>query len=223
MIRAKIEKPHVEPVVVPKDPLETAVLLAGIQIPRTHRERGDRDDAKTGESQSRKTRAARVSGLAHLGGPDPQSAMPFFRQALEAGTRDANLCFSYAVMLRGSIPETEYLAALRRATAINPDFSAAQQLLGAYAFNSRDYPEAVTRLHQVKKLDRAQAFMYYRALSYAAFQIGNQEEARSAAARAQQYASTAEEHQFADEITRYVTGTGPATKPPELPREPPPQ
>ena len=110
--------------------------------------------------------------------------------------------------LRDNLPVADYLAALRRAAQIDPGFSAAQQLLAVYAFNTQDYPEAVTRLHQVKKLDRAQAFMYYRALSFAAFQTGNRDEAKSAAARALQYASTDEEHRLIDELTRLVTGAG---------------
>jgi len=220
VIHAKIEKPDVEPVVVPKDPLEIAVLLAGIQSHGTRRD----EAIKTMETLAKNNpgKSAPLDALAwlYLTGPNPQAAAPSFRQALESGTRDAGLCFTYAVKLRASIPEADYLAALRRATAIDPEFSAAQQLLAVYAFNTRDYPEAVTRLHLVKKLDRAHACMYYRALSFAAFQIGNKEEAKSAAARAQQYASTAEEHRLADEVTRYVTGAGPAVKPPELPRDP---
>jgi tetratricopeptide (TPR) repeat protein len=216
VIHARIGKPDVQPVVVPKDPLDIAVLMAGIQSHGPHRDQA----IGTLENLAKNNpgRSAPLDSLAwlYLTSPNPQMAMQPFRQAFESGTRDANLCFTYAVRLRTSIPEAEYLAVLRRTTAIDPEFSAAQEILAAHAFNTRDYPEAVTRLHQVKKLGRADACMYYRALSYAAFQIGNKEEARSAAERAQKYASTAEDHRLADELTRYVTGAGPATAPPAL-------
>ena len=218
VIHAKLGKPNVELVVMPKDALETAVMLAGIKSRGTHRAEALKTLEQLATANPGKPAPLEALAWVHLTGSDPQSATEPFRRALEAGTRDANLCFSYAVKLRAFIPGADYLAALRRATEIDPEFSAAQQLLAAYAFNTRDYREAVTRLHLVKKLDRARAFSYYRALAFAAFQIGQATEARSAANRAQQYASTDEEHRLADEITRYVTGASPPLKPPELPQ-----
>ena len=225
VIHGKIEKPNVEPIVTPKDPLETAVMLAGIQSHGPHRDEALETLETLAKTNPGKPAPLESLAWLYLTSPDPLSAIEPFRRALELGTHDANLCFNYAVKLRASIPEAEYLAMLRRAAAIDPEFSAAQQLLAAHAFNTRDYPEAVTRLHLVKKLERAQAFAYYRALAFAAFQIGSAAEARSAASRAEKFASTAEEHRLANEITRYVTGASPSLKPPELPipREPLPQ
>jgi tetratricopeptide (TPR) repeat protein len=223
VIHAKIEKPDGVPFLVKKDPLETAVLVAGIQSHGPHRDEAIKTLEKLAKDNPGKPAPLESLAWFYLSGPEPQLALPFFRQAFESGTRDAGLCFAYAVKFRESIPEAEYVAALRRATELEPELSGAQQLLAAYAFNTKDYPEAVTRLHLMKKLERAQACTYYRALSYAAFQIGNKVEARTAADRAQQYASTDEEHRLADEIIRYVSGAAPETKPPELPSDPQPQ
>jgi tetratricopeptide (TPR) repeat protein len=216
VIHARIDKVAVEPIITPKDPFETKVMLAGIEALGSHRDRGLRTLEMLAESNPGRPEPFEEMAWAHLASTSPQSAIAPFRLAIEAGTHDADLCFRYAVGLRAIIPEADYLAALRRATEIDPGNSAAQQILAVHAFNSRDYPEAVKRLHLVKKLDRANAFTYYRLLSYAAFQTGQTDEAKSAAKRAQQYASTDEEHRFADQIASYVTGAG-SMKPPEVP------
>jgi hypothetical protein len=85
--------------------------------------------------------------------------------------------------------------------------------------NTHDYPEAVTRLHLVKKLDRSSASAYYRALSFASFQIGNATEAKSAAERALQHAATPEDRRLAAELTNYINGAAPSPKAPELPHD----
>ncbi len=223
VIHAKLGKPSIEPVVTPKDPLELALLLASVQSYGPQRAGAIKALENLAKANPGRPEPLESLAWTYLNGPNPQSATMPFRQALEWGTHDAQLCVSYAVKLRASIPEADYVAALRRATEIDPAFSAAQGLLGAYAFNNRNYAEAVTRLHLVKKLDRGQACAYYRALSYAAFQIGNTEEAKSAAHKAQQYATTSEDHRLADEVNRYVSGATPSLKPPEIPSNPPPQ
>ncbi len=223
VIRGKIAKPGAEPVVTPRDPLQVAVMLASIQFYGPHRDIAIKTLEQLAHANPLRSEPLDALTWLNLGAPHPQTAIPFFRQSLAAGTHDALLCFSYAVKLRTSIPEPDYVAALRRATEIDPTFSAAQALLGAYAFNNQNYAEAVTRLHLVKKLERVEACAYYRALSYAAFQIGKIEEAKSAAQRAQQLATTPEEHRLADEIAHYVTGATPTFTPLDLPKEPLPQ
>jgi len=151
-----------------------------------------------------------------LAGNDSAAATVAFQNALAAGTRDPNLCLQFALKFRSSITDADYLAALRRAVEIEPDFPAAQRQLAIYAFNSHDYAEAVKRFHLVKKLDRSQAFTYYRALAVAAFQTGDVVEAKSAAARAQQYAVTPEDKGLADEMLKYVNGTKPGAGPAQL-------
>jgi tetratricopeptide (TPR) repeat protein len=220
VIPGKMERPSSEPVVVPKDPVETALVLAGIEA------HGPRRDAaiKAMEelAKANPDNPAPLESLAwtQLTGPNPQLASEPFQRALQAGTRNSFLCFNYAVKLRASIADSDYLAALRRAAEIDPQFSPAQELLAEYALKNHDYAEAVARLHLVKKLGRSQASAYYRALSFATFQIGNQQEAKSAALKAQQYASTAEEHRLADELARYEAGAASSLKPPELPHSP---
>jgi hypothetical protein len=214
VIHAKLAKPDSEPRLVPADPLDVDVMLAGIEARGPHRQEALKTLEQLANANPGKLAPIESLSWIQLAGPDPQAAVVPFLRALESGTRDANLCYQFAIRLRTSLPDTEYVAALRRATEIDPNFSAAQQQLAAHAFNSRDYAEAVTRFHLVKKLDRAHAFTYYRALSFAAYQIGNVAEAKSAAVRAQQYAAEPEDRRLADAMVKALdSGANPLPPP----------
>ena len=204
VIDARLSKAGPEPQLVDVDPLDIAVLLAGIKARGPQREDAVKSLEALANENPGKARPLESLTWIQLGSPDWQAALQSFRRALEAGTRDANLCYQFAINLRSKIPEADYLAALRRATEIDPDFSAAQQQLAAHAFNAGDYPEAVARLHQVKKLGRTQAFMYYRALAFASLKTGNLTEAKAAAVRTQQYAVSAEEKGIADDLLKFL-------------------
>jgi len=214
VINGKLDKPVTEPKQVPADQVDVAVMLAAIEI------RGPRRQEAVNKLQeltdANPTKLAPLEALAwiRLAGNDPQATVTSFLRALEAGTRDPNLCFQFAIKMRAVIPDTDYVAALRRAVEIDPGFSAAQKELGAYAFNKHDYAEAVTRLHLVKKLERKDAFTYYRALAFAAFQTGDLKEAKSAATRTQEFAVTAEEKRQAEEMVRFVNSDKTPTKAP---------
>ena len=209
VIHAKLEKSGPEPKLAEVDPLEIAVLLTWLEFSGPHHQEGLQHLEELAKAYPEKLAPLNALAWVRLGGPDRPAAITAFRRAFEAGTRDANLCFQFAMKMRTWIPDADFVAALRRAAEIDPAFSAAQEQLAAYAFDSHDYAEAVTRLHLVKKVDHAGAFVYYRALAIAAFQIGEVGEAKVAAARAQQYAVAQEDKQKAQELLNYVNGAGP--------------
>ena len=223
VIKGRLEKSHSDPVEVPVDALKTAVMLAGIQAHGQHRAEAIKTLEKLAQENPKQPLPYEALAWIQLGGSSPQAAIEPFQRALEFGTRDASLCLTFAIQARPSIPAFDYLAALRRATEIDSNLSAAQKLLAAYYFNHQDYAQAVARLHQVKKLERGQAFAYYSALSVAAFKIGNSEEAKSAASRAQEHALTAEERRKATELWQYVSGGQPSQETPKIDENPPPQ
>lgn len=204
VIKTKLDKPVAPARLVPVDPGDVEVGLAVIEARGPHRQEALGKLEDLARANPGKPEPYESLAWLRLGSSETRSAMIAFRHALETGTRDPNLCYQFAVRMRGLMPDTEYVAALHRAVEINPEFSAAQQLLAAHAFNSRDWAEAVTRLHLIRKLDRVNAFSYYRALSFAAFQIGNVTEANSAATRALEFAATPEERQMTDELMKYL-------------------
>ena len=220
VISSKLDKPVTPAKQVPVDPMDVEIGLAVIEARGPHRQDGIGKLQELANANPRNPAPSASLAWVELSGNDPRAAETPFRRALEAGTKDANLCYQFAVRLREEIPEGEYLAALRRAVEIDPEMSAAQRQLAVHAFNSRDYKEAVTRLHLIRKLDRASAFEYYRALSFAAFQIGNETEAKSAADRAKEYASTPEQKLKTDELMNYLTRANPSMDTPRLSENP---
>ena len=209
VIHARLEKSDAEPELAAVDPVNIEVVLAGLEALGAHR-----PDAlkKLQElAQENPTNPAPLEAMSGIeaDSKDFQAAGAALHHALDAGTHNAVFCLQMALRLRGSLPDADYVAALQRAAELEPGLSPAQQLLAEHAFNSHDYAEAVKRLHLVKKLERANAFAYYRMLSLSAVQTGDQAEARSAAARIQQYASSAEEKRMAEDIVKFVNGAKP--------------
>jgi hypothetical protein len=188
VIKAKLDKPVAPPEVVPLDPVDMTVLLAGLEA------RGPRRPlaVKTLEELAAEhpDKLAPVEALAwiQLSGSDARAAVEPFRKALALGTRDGNLCLTFASKLRAAVPDADYVAALRRAAELDPASSQVQEALAAHAFDAHDYAEVVAHLHQVKKLEKSNAFQYYRMLSAAESQLGHTAEAKAAAARAEQFA-----------------------------------
>jgi predicted Zn-dependent protease len=186
------------------DPLDTAILLASLEARGSRRPIAVNTLKELAAANPGKPAPVEALAWMELGGPNPTSAIEPFHRALELGTRDASLCFTIATTLQASMPEADYLAALRRAAELDPAFSHAQEQLAVYAFNHHDYPEAIARLRAVKKLERSNAFVYWHMLAAASYQTGNYAEAKSAAARLQQYAATADQKRIAEELSKLV-------------------
>jgi len=223
VINGKLDKPVGDPKRVPVDQVNLGVLLAAIEVRGPKRQDAINKLQELIDANPGNLTPLEVLAWIRLAGNDAQAAVTSFLRAFEAGTRDPNLCFQFAIKMRPVIPDSDYVAALRRAVEIDPSFPAAQMQLAAYAFNKHDYAEAVTRLHLVKKLERKEAFMYYRALTIAAFQTGDLKEARSSATRTQQYAVSPDEKKLADEMVKYVNSDKPPANAPGFGANPLPQ
>jgi hypothetical protein len=68
--------------------------------------------------------------------------------------------------------------------------------------NTRNYPEAIVQLNQVKKIDPEQAQWYFPALAFAYMQTGDKEKARENAEAAKKWAKTPQQVEHADGLLR---------------------
>ncbi len=211
VIKAKLEKAVPEPQLARVDLVDFEVLLAGIEARGPNRQEGIQHLEELAKANPGDLAPIESLARVQLGSPDHLASISAFRRAVEAGTRDANLCYQFATRLRAWIPDAEYVAALQRAAGHRSWF-----LCGARKNQLRMRSTPVThgrrvrRFRMVKKMDRSRAFMYYRALAFASFQIGNSGDAKTAAARAQEYAVTPEEKRLADDLLKFVTGANTA-------------
>lgn len=146
----------------------------------------------------------------HIG--DAVSARRYFAQAFSLGTRNAQMCFDYAMLeLRSAGGADSAIPILRKAVELKPDYIAARVQLGLLLANQKSYAEALEQLHQIPKVDPDLAPAYFLALAYSDFNTGHKDEARKNAESARKWARTSNEADQADTLLRYFDETKPGT------------
>jgi predicted Zn-dependent protease len=134
---------------------------------------------------------------------DKDAALSHFERALAAGTKNARMCFDYAMLSRsGSDAVKSALPAFQKALDLKPDYDEARLQLGLMLVNTRNYPEAIAQLRQIKKVDPEQAQWYFPALAFAYLQAGDKAEARENAELAKKWAKTPKQIEHADALLR---------------------
>jgi Flp pilus assembly protein TadD len=197
----KLEKSAEDPDVSEASPFESGMVLADL-LALTN---------KTKEALSAYQQLARdnpdkpdveesLGYLAWQSG-DHDAARGHFARALATGTKNAQMCFDYAMLSRGGADTVKNaLPAFRQALDLKPDYAEARLQLGLMLVNTRDYPEAIAQLRQVKKVDPEQAQWFFPALAYAYFQTGDKEKARENAEFAKKWAKTPQQIEHADAL-----------------------
>ncbi len=134
---------------------------------------------------------------------DKDAALSHFERALGAGTKNARMCFDYAMLSRGGSDAVKNaLPAFQKALELKPDYAEARLQLGLMLVNIRNYPEAISQLRQVKNVDPEQAQWYFPALAFAYLQTGDKEKARENAELAKKWAKTPQQIDHADALLR---------------------
>ncbi|MCS6953200.1 MAG: tetratricopeptide repeat protein [Bryobacteraceae bacterium] len=128
---------------------------------------------------------------------DHAEARQRLARAIERGVFDARAHFEYAMLLResGGSPEA-VRAALETAVRLNPQFAEAHFMLGGTLLRAGRRSEAIGHLEQAAALLPRQSFIWH-ALALALHEAGRTDEARRAAWRAVQTATTDAEAEMA--------------------------
>lgn len=138
-------------------------------------------------------------------GGDSVSAREHFGKALAQGSRNARMCFDYAMLQRqaGAHPAA-VIPALERAVEVKADYTEARLQLGLMRLNTREWAKAAAELGQIHKVNEEQAPWLFSGLAYAQAQLGRHDEARANAEKAKKWAKTPEQINRADELLRYL-------------------
>ena len=199
----KLEKSAEDPDVSEATAFESGMVLADL-LALTHRT----NDALSAYRQLAKSYADKPDVEESLGylawqAGDKEAARLHFARALAAGTRNARMCFDYAMLSRsGSDAVKESLPAFQKALELKPDYAEARVQFGLMLVNTSNYPEAIVQLNQVKKIDPEQAQWYFPALAFAYLQIGDKEKGRENAEAAKKWAKTPQQLEHADALLR---------------------
>ncbi len=222
----KLEKSAEDPDVAEVPEFESGLVLADL-LALAHRT----SEAKSAYEQLAKSNPGKPEVEEALGylawqSGDNDGARDHFGRALAAGTRNARMCFDYAMLSRSaSDADKNALSALKRALELKPDYAEARFQLGLMLVNIRNYVEAITELRQIKKIDPEQAQWYFPALAFAYFQTGDLDKARENAEAAKKWAKTPQQTEQADSLLRSVDARKAPPTPPIQPvqaREAPP-
>jgi len=216
----KLEKSAEEPDVRPATPLESGMTLADLLAVTRKREEARAAYESLAKEYPKETEIPLAQARLAWMHSDRDEMKRYFGRAIELGTKNAKVYFDYAMMLRESnVPQEEVAALLRTAVDLQPDMTEANYMLGFYAMNASQFGEAVARFNQVKKLDKAQAFSFFRALAYANYRLGRREEAAKHAESAVKHAVEPEDVRLAKELLAYVTQDPTRTPGPTVERQ----
>jgi tetratricopeptide (TPR) repeat protein len=128
-------------------------------------------------------------------------ALERFGRAMSLGIRNAKLCYEFAVMAQDAeLPQTDVVAALERAVALDAGMDEARYQLAMAYMNAGRFPAALQHLQALRFVPFRRAYAYYSALSYVQNEVGLREESRRSAAEAHRVARTQEEAEHASEL-----------------------
>jgi len=144
---------------------------------------------------------AAALGTIALRRADNQGARREWKQAIEAGVTDANLCYRYAVLAgMAGLANDEIRSALERAVDLRPDFDDARYMLALLEKNTSHYEAAVAQLRAMRNVAQARRYDYWAILADALNELGQRPEAKAAADQAARYATNPSEHARAAQL-----------------------
>ena len=193
--------PHTAVTVSDVPALEARLLLADLLSATGEL---DRSEALYRELQREAPRNADIAaalGTIALRNGDQDGARREWKQAIEAGVTDANLCYRYAALAEmAGLASDAVRPALVRAIALRPDFDDARYMLALLEKNSGHYEAAVTELRAIGRVAPARQYDYWSILSDALNELDRRKEARDAAEQAARYAANPGEHAHAAQL-----------------------
>jgi tetratricopeptide (TPR) repeat protein len=147
-----------------------------------------------------------------MGSRRPEEARRYFERAIGAGSQRSTTYFEYAMLLRDQgAPRERVRELLEQAIGRNPRYAEAHFLLARMQAQDGNHKDAVKSLEQAVEVLPRQSYFWH-ALAMAYKELDRRDEARAAARRAVESASTEHEFEMARAALRQVA-TAPVTAP----------
>jgi tetratricopeptide (TPR) repeat protein len=151
-------------------------------------------------------------GMIALHKGDSDGARRAWKRAIDQGIADATLCYRYAILAdQAGLPDADIRPALERAVTLQPEFDDAHYQLALLEKNAGHYEAALREFRAMQMVSDPRAYAYWLALADTFNELGQRDEAQSAAEHANEHASTPSERaRAAEEI--YIAQTDPGVQ-----------
>ncbi len=212
MAAIQLPQVHPEPVAMEVSdvpPLASRILLAQLLLTAGEFDRAEALFSTLSHEAPDSADVSAALGMIALHNGDSQGARVAWKRAIEEGIADPKLCYQYAILAdQAGLPPDDIRPALERAVALQPDFDDARYQLALTEKNARQYEAALENFGALRVVPDARAYAYWLALADTFNEMGQRDEARSAAQHANEHAITAAERARAAEQI-YIAQTDP--------------
>jgi len=191
----KLPKSDLEPEVSDASPFSVDLALANLLASRKNSmaEASDRLSKLASEHPENAEVQESLGYLAWYQG-DQEKAMEFFKIAADKGSTNPQMLMQYAQLLRGSgAPSEQVLPLLRKVVEIKPDGPDGWLNLGLAETSAGHYHDALEAFSHLKSVSPEHAYGLFSAQAFCYLLMKSPDQARSAAERAKQYATTPDE------------------------------
>jgi tetratricopeptide (TPR) repeat protein len=200
----KLEKSAEDPQVSDASPFESGLVLADLLAVIRKPAEARQEYEQLAKDNPQQPEVEESLGYLAWQTGDQESARQHFSRAYTAGTKNAQMCFDYAMLELQAAPASKAVTPiLRRAVELKPDYVAAHLQLGLLLASQQSYSDAIEQLHSIKKINPEEAPSYFRALAYSEFRTGHPDQARTDAESAKKWAKTPADSEQADSLLRY--------------------
>jgi len=227
----KLEKSAEDPDVAEVTPFESELLLADLLALCKKNDEARKAYEQLAKNNPSRPEAEESWGYLAWQTGNENEAREHFGRAVANGTKNAEMCFHFAMLQRGP----DAILTLQKALDLKPDYSEARLQLGVLLLRQRSYLQALGQLREIKSLDEDKAHILFSALAYSYLETGDLVKARQNAELAKKWAKTPEEIQQAESIIDYADARksgenahievrlpAAATAPPQAPAAPQP-
>lgn len=186
---------------------ESRTLLADVLTAGGQLQRAESLYAAVEQESPNDPKALAALGTIALREHQRTRAVEYWRQAIDDGISDADLCYRYALLAdEAGLPSEDIRRALERALRLSPGFDDARYKLALLESNAGDFAAAVTQLRAIRAIPPARAVSYWSTLSYASMELGDRVTAKNAAQEALKCAHSASDRVRANELA-YMADT----------------
>ena len=184
---------------------DARLMKADLLVAAAKGEQAKTEYESLAREQPKNLEVLRVLGNMALREKNSDVARQYFRRAYDAGEKDAHTCYELARLDRDAGAEIGTLVPpLERALQSQPDFPAAEAMLGSLRVQTRDFSGGLAMLSGLRSVSEEDAWSVYCGLALAQIEMGDVTDAQQNMASCQRRSRTPAEIQRSQRLGRFI-------------------